>query len=46
MPTIISYLTFNGNCREAMIFYKECLGGELSLTVAGESPVANQVPPK
>ncbi len=39
------YLTFNGNCREAMNFYKECLGGELSFIVAGESPVADQMPP-
>jgi PhnB protein len=26
-----SYLTFNGNCREAMTFYKECLGGDLDI---------------
>ncbi len=26
---IAPYLNFNGNCREAMNFYKECLGGEL-----------------
>jgi PhnB protein len=25
------YLTFNGNCREAMNFYKECLGGTLEI---------------
>jgi PhnB protein len=46
MATIKPYLTFNGNCREAMSFYKECLGGELLLTVVGESPVANQMPPQ
>ena len=46
MPTINPYLTFSGNCREAMNFYKECLGGELSFIVVGESPVANQVPPQ
>ncbi|MEP7373948.1 MAG: VOC family protein [Chitinophagaceae bacterium] len=45
MPTLNPYLTFSGNCREAMNFYKECLGGELLLTVVGESPVASQVPP-
>ena len=39
------YLTFTGNCREAMTFYKECLGGELTLLVVGESPVADQMPP-
>jgi len=46
MPTINPYLTFNGTCREAMNFYKECLGGEISFIVVGESPVANQVPPQ
>ncbi|MBL7730950.1 MAG: VOC family protein [Chitinophagaceae bacterium] len=39
-----SYLTFNGNCREAMLFYKDCLGGRLTLQKAGESPVASQLP--
>lgn len=38
------YLTFNGNCREAMNFYKEVLGGDLSLMVVGESPIADQCP--
>jgi PhnB protein len=44
MPTINPYLTFSGTCREAMNFYKECLGGEVSFIVVGESPIANQVP--
>lgn len=26
-----AYFTFNGNCREAMTFYKKCLGGKLTL---------------
>jgi PhnB protein len=38
------YLTFNGNCREAMLFYKECLGGELDLQTVEESPMADQWP--
>lgn len=38
------YLTFNGNCREAMNFYKECFGGELTLQTIGESPMAEQCP--
>jgi len=38
------YLYFNGNCREAMTFYKECLGGELKLMTVGESPTASQRP--
>lgn len=40
------YLTFNGNCREAMSFYKECLGGELTLQTVEESPMAKQWPPQ
>lgn len=44
MPTLNPYLTFNGNCREAMSYYKDCLGGEVSFLTAGESPVANQMP--
>ena len=39
------YLNFNDNCREAMNFYKDCLGGELTITTVGESPMAAQMPP-
>ncbi|HYV90215.1 MAG TPA: VOC family protein [Chitinophagales bacterium] len=46
MTQIQSYLTFSGNCREAMMFYKECLGGELTLQTIGESPMAEQMPPE
>ena len=46
MTKINSYLTFNGNCREAMTFYKECIGGELSFQTIGESPMAEQMPEK
>ena len=44
MTQINSYLTFNGNCREAMEFYKECLGGTLVLQTIGESPMADKMP--
>jgi PhnB protein len=44
MTQINTYLTFNGNCRDAMTFYKECLGGELFLQTIGESPLAEQMP--
>ena len=44
MAQINSYLTFNGNCREAMTFYENCLGGELYLQTIGESPLAEQMP--
>jgi PhnB protein len=45
MTQINSYLTFGGNCREAMNFYKDCLGGELTLQTIGESPLADKMPP-
>ena len=41
---INSYITFNGNCREAMTFYRDCLGGELILQKIAESPMAAQMP--
>lgn len=44
MTQINAYLTFNGNCREAMTFYKACLGGELSFQTVGESPLAEKMP--
>jgi PhnB protein len=44
MAKIISYLTFSGNCREAMTFYKDCLGGELSMQTIGDSPLAGAMP--
>lgn len=44
MSKINSYLTFNGNCREAMNFYKDCLGGELSIQTIGESPISDKMP--
>lgn len=40
---IHSYLTFNGNCREAMTFYHECLGGELTFQTLGESPLSKKM---
>ena len=46
MARIDVYLTFNGNCREAMTFYQACLGGELSLQTLGESPMAEYIPIK
>ncbi|WPP50632.1 VOC family protein [Catalinimonas niigatensis] len=46
MSRLISYLTFGGNCREAMTFYQKCLGGELRFQTLGESPMADQFPRK
>lgn len=44
MAQLSPYLRFNGNCREAMTFYQECLGGELSVQTFAESPMASQAP--
>jgi PhnB protein len=44
MTQLNSYLTFGGNCREAMTYYKKCLGGELELQILGESPMADRIP--
>jgi PhnB protein len=38
MKTINAYLIFDGTCREAMTFYQECLGGELSTMAFGDGP--------
>lgn len=39
-----AYISYNGNCRQVMEFYKSCLGGELVLNTIGESPIAGQCP--
>lgn len=44
MSQIHPYLTFEGNCREAMTFYQECLGGELQLMTFEGTPGADQMP--
>jgi PhnB protein len=40
MTQISPYLTFNGNCREVMTFYKDCFGGELTIQSVKDSPMA------
>jgi PhnB protein len=40
------FLLFDGDCAEAMNFYHECLGGELNLTVLGDTPMKAQFPPE
>ena len=44
MNQLSTYLSFNGNCREAMTFYQYCLGGELLVQTVGESPQAADMP--
>lgn len=44
MATINAYLTFNGNCRDAMYFYKDCFGGDLILQTVKGSPMEHHWP--
>lgn len=44
MTQLNAYVGFNGKCREAMNFYKDCLGGELEIQTIGESPMKDQCP--
>ncbi len=44
MKAIQAYLTFGGNCREAMTFYQECLNGVLTFQTIGDSPLCDQMP--
>lgn len=38
------FLLFDGNCAEAMHFYQSCLGGELEVTLVGDTPMKEQAP--
>lgn len=38
------FLLFEGNCAEAMHFYQSCLGGELEVTLLGDTPMRDQAP--
>ena len=47
MAQLNPYLNFENNCREAMNFYKDCMGGELYIQTVGEMPeMAAQMPPE
>lgn len=43
---IYAYLTFNGNCRQAMTFYQKCLGGKLTFHTVSDTPGARGLPPQ
>ena len=38
------FLLFDGNCAEAMTFYHQCLGGDLTLTRLADTPMKDQFP--
>jgi PhnB protein len=47
MPHVIPYLSFNGNCTEAMRFYEQVLRAKLTILMSGaDSPMAAQIPPE
>ena len=46
MLGLTPFLLFEGNCADAMQFYRSCLGGELKLTRLSETPMAAQFPPE
>ncbi len=46
MLRLSPFLLFDGNCAEAMKFYSTCLGGELTLTRLGDTPMKAQHPPE
>ena len=44
MAQLSPYLKFNGNCRQALEFYKSVVGGQLNLQTIGDSPAAEHFP--
>jgi PhnB protein len=38
------FLLFDGNCAEAMTFYQRCLGGDLTLSRLGDTPMKDAFP--
>jgi PhnB protein len=46
MTRLSPYLRFDGNCKEAMEFYKAGLGGQLNIMTVKDTPqTASQMPP-
>lgn len=43
---LIPYLSFSGNCRDAMKFYQESIGGDLNLQTIGDSPTSSAFAPE
>lgn len=44
--TLTAYLVFNSNCREAMNYYHDILGGDLKIMTMGDAPIQDQIPPE
>jgi PhnB protein len=45
MTKLNTYLTFDGNCADAMRFYERVLNGKLEMMTHGNSPMAAQATP-
>lgn len=46
MLQLTPFLLFDGNCAEAMEFYRSVFGGDLLLTRLGDTPMKAQFPPE
>jgi len=46
MIDLTPFLLFDGNCAEAMEFYRSCLGGELTITKVADVAMPHQPPPE
>ncbi len=46
MTQITPYLSFEGNCKEAMEFYNSCFGGKLDIQLVKDAPKEAQMPGK
>jgi PhnB protein len=47
MAQLVPYLKFNDDkCKEAMTFYRDILGGELTMQTIGETPMKGEMPPE
>lgn len=44
MTRLTPYLLFNGNCHEAMEFYRSCAGGDLTVMKVKDSPAKDHMP--
>ena len=44
MTSLTPYLLFDGNCHQAMEFYRTCFGGELTAMKVKDSPAKDRMP--
>src|SRR5579862_462737 len=44
MLSVTPFLLFDGNCREAMVFYQNCFDGDLKITTVNEMAMKNNLP--